>query len=205
MIAPDRHAAMVSFVPTGTYDEAALYIDDITAAVDGVQAQHPDMFIGNAGVSTEKALEEVIMGGLAKAGLIAVVLTILILLLVLGSLTSRARAGRPRADGRLRVDRAVTAAVSAIVPMDASVNEVILLVGLAVGVDYSLFYIRRERDERRAGRSAEAALQAAAATSGRAVLISGFTVMIAMAGMFLSGDKTFVSFAIGTMIASSSP
>ena len=72
------------------------------------------------------------------------------------------------------------------------VTEVILLVGLAVGVDYSLFYMRRERDERRAGRSAEAALQAAAATSGRAVLISGFTVMIAMAGMFLSGDKTFI-------------
>ena len=85
-------------------------------------------------------------------------------------------------------------------PMDAQISEVILLVGLAVGVDYALFYMRRERDERRAGRSAGAALQAAAATSGRAVLISGFTVMIAMAGMFFSGDKTFMSFAIGTML-----
>ena len=76
----------------------------------------------------------------------------------------------------------------------------ILLIGLAVGVDYALFYMRRERDERRAGRSEGAALAAAAATSGRAVLISGFTVMIAMAGMFFSGDKTFMSFAIGTML-----
>ena len=89
---------------------------------------------------------------------------------------------------------------SQIVPMDESIAEVILLIGLAVGVDYSLFYIRRERDERRAGRSESAALEAAAATSGRAVLISGVTVMIAMAGMFFSGDKTFMSFAIGTMI-----
>src|SRR6478735_8471649 len=89
---------------------------------------------------------------------------------------------------------------SQIVPMDESVAEVILLIGLAVGVDYSLFYIRRERDERRAGRSETAALEAAAATSGRAVLISGITVMIAMAGMFFSGDKTFMSFAIGTMM-----
>src|SRR5207342_475689 len=88
---------------------------------------------------------------------------------------------------------------SQLVPMDASVNEVILLIGLAVGVDYSLFYMRRERDERRAGRTATASLQAAAATSGRAVLVSGVTVMIAMAGMFLSGDKTFMSFAVGTM------
>ena len=75
-----------------------------------------------------------------------------------------------------------------------------LLVGLAVGVDYSLFYLKREREERAAGRSPEAALEVAAATSGRAVLISGFTVIIAMAGMFLSGDKTFMSFAVGTML-----
>ena len=81
-----------------------------------------------------------------------------------------------------------------------TISAVILLIGLAVGVDYSLFYIRRERDERRAGRSESAALEAAAATSGRAVLISGITVMIAMAGMFFSGDKTFMSFAIGTML-----
>ncbi len=60
--------------------------------------------------------------------------------------------------------------------------------------------MRRERDERRAGRSAGASLQAAAATSGRAVLLSGLTVMIAMAGMFFSGDKTFMSFAIGAML-----
>ena len=89
---------------------------------------------------------------------------------------------------------------SQLVPMDTSVNEVILLIGLAVGVDYSLFYLRRERDERRAGEARSGGLEAAAATSGRAVLISGFTVMIAMAGMLLSGDKTFMSFAIGTMM-----
>ena len=78
--------------------------------------------------------------------------------------------------------------------------EVVLLVGLAVGVDYSLFYMRREREERAAGRTEGAALQAAAATSGHAVLVSGITVLIAMAGMFLSGDGTFMSFSVGTMI-----
>ena len=65
----------------------------------------------------------------------------------------------------------------------------ILLIGLAVGVDYSLFYLRREREERaRRAQRARPRSQAAAATSGRAVLISGLTVMIAMAGMFLTGD-----------------
>ncbi|MGI9098469.1 MAG: MMPL family transporter [Solirubrobacteraceae bacterium] len=60
--------------------------------------------------------------------------------------------------------------------------------------------MRREREERAAGRSAEAALEAAAATSGRAVLISGFTVMVAMAGMYFTGSSTFSSFATGTII-----
>ncbi len=76
----------------------------------------------------------------------------------------------------------------------------VLLIGLAVGVDYALFYIRREREERAAGRSEEAALEAAAATSGRAVMVSGITVMAAMAGMYLGGAATFISFATGTII-----
>src|SRR5207253_2717382 len=86
------------------------------------------------------------------------------------------------------------------VPLDQNVSAVILLVGLAVGVDYSLFYVKREREERAAGKGHRAALEAAAATSGRSVLISGLTVMVAMAGLLLTGDKTYLSFGIATMI-----
>ena len=89
---------------------------------------------------------------------------------------------------------------SQLFPVDDNLAAVILLIGLAVGVDYSLFYLRREREERAAGRSREEALQVAAATSGRAVLISGLTVIVAMAGMFISGDKTFIAFAVGTIL-----
>ena len=78
--------------------------------------------------------------------------------------------------------------------------QVVLLVGLAVGVDYSLFYIRREREERAKGRSKLDALDMAAATSGRAVLISGMTVIIAMAGMFLTGNTTFMGMGLGTIL-----
>jgi RND superfamily putative drug exporter len=84
--------------------------------------------------------------------------------------------------------------------MDQNVSAVILLIGLAVGVDYSLFYLKREREERAAGKGARAALEAAAATSGRSVLISGFTVMIAMAGLMFSGDKSYLGFGIATMM-----
>jgi RND superfamily putative drug exporter len=89
---------------------------------------------------------------------------------------------------------------SQLFPIDDSTSAVILLIGMAVGVDYSLFYMRREREERAAGHDPRTAVQRAAATSGRAVLISGLTVMTAMAGMFLSGDKTFIGIGLGAML-----
>ena len=92
------------------------------------------------------------------------------------------------------------APVSQLFPVDEMISSVILLVGLAVGVDYSLFYLRRQRAERHKGHSNERALEIAAATSGRAVLVSGMTVAIAMAGMFLTGSATFMSFAVGTIM-----
>jgi RND superfamily putative drug exporter len=84
--------------------------------------------------------------------------------------------------------------------VDSSANSVMLLMGLAVGVDYCLFYLRREREERAAGREKEVALRIAAATSGRSVLVSGLTVMVAMAGMFLSGMHIFEGFAVATIL-----
>ena len=86
------------------------------------------------------------------------------------------------------------------IPLAQEAFAVVLLIGLAVGVDYSLFYLRREREERAAGRSPKDALEIAAATSGRSVLISGLTVMVAMAGLFLTGDATFASFGYATII-----
>ena len=136
---------------------------------------------------------------LKTAGMIALPLTLVILLLVFGSAVA-ALIPVLLAITAVIATTALIALPSQIVPVDEQIAEVILLIGLAVGIDYSLFYLRREREERAAGRSEHAALEAAAATSGRAVLVSGITVLIAMAGMFLSGDKSFMSFSIGTMM-----
>jgi RND superfamily putative drug exporter len=199
-ISDDEHGVMVTFQPKGTFEEASLYIDKIDAAVEKAQQRHPDFYVDEMGsVSTTKATDAAFNSMLAKAGLISIPLTLLILLLVFGSLTA-ALIPLLLALTAVFATMGLIAFPSSIVPMDESVNEVILLIGLAVGVDYSLFYVKREREERSAGRSERAALEAAAATSGRSVLISGITVMTAMAGMFLSGDKTFMSFSIGTII-----
>jgi len=199
LVSEDGHSAMVQFTPKGTYEEAILYIDTIVSAVDEAEARHPGISMDSLGVSSDKAIDAEIKGGLAKAGLISIPLTIIILMVVLGSFVG---ALIPLFLGITSVvaTTGLLALSSKGVPASENIMEVVLLIGLAVGVDYALFYMRRERQERAAGRTESAALEAAAATSGRAVLVSGMTVLIAMAGMFLSGDKTFMSFSVGTMI-----
>ena len=126
-------------------------------------------------------------------------LTLIILLFTFGALVA---AGIPVLLGLTAVlaTLGLLGPVSQLAPVDASVMHVVLLIGMAVGVDYSLFYVKREREERAAGRDSNAAIEAAAATSGRAILISGFTVMVAMAGMYLGGISNFASFATGTIM-----
>ena len=200
LISDDRHAAMIQFSPKGDYDEAIAYIDTIVAGVDKTAERHPALDIEELGsASTGKAVDEAFSSMLKTAGMIALPLALIILLFVFGSAVA-ALLPLLLAITAVMATTSLIAFPSQIVPVDEQIAEVILLIGLAVGVDYSLFYLRREREERAAGRSEHAALEAAAATSGRAVLVSGITVLVAMAGMFLSGDKTFMSFSIGTMM-----
>jgi uncharacterized membrane protein YdfJ with MMPL/SSD domain len=145
-------------------------------------------------------VSEAISSDFKTALITSLPVTLLILLVAFGALVA---AGMPLLLGLT----AVIATIGLLGPIshigsgvDESINEVVLLIGLAVGVDYSMFYLRREREERAAGRSEDASLAAASATSGRAVMVSGFTVMIAMAGMYLAGASTFQSFATGTIL-----
>jgi uncharacterized membrane protein YdfJ with MMPL/SSD domain len=195
----DGHTALVEWDMNGTLKSAENRIDPLTIAVAAVARANPKFYVGEAGaVSSSKALDKMFNSQLGRAGALSVPLTMLILVLVFGSLVA-AFVPLMLAIQSVVATIGLVAIASHLTPMDPSVGAVVTLVGLAVGVDYSLFYLRREREERAAGRGERAALQAAAATSGRSVLISGATVMIAMAGMLFSGDKTFESFSIATM------
>jgi RND superfamily putative drug exporter len=199
-VAANGRTAIVQWEMKGSDTVAKKHIDPITAATAAVAARHPGLYIGEAGsASSNKALDAMFTKQLKQAGTRSVPLTLAVLVIVFGTLVA---AGVPL----LLALTAVLATIglvtlpSRIVPMDQAVAEVILLIGLAVGVDYALFYLKREREERAAGKGHRAALDAAAATSGRSVLISGLTVMAAMAGLFFSGDRTFRSFGVGTML-----
>ncbi len=200
LVSDDGRTVMVQWEMKGKLDEAEKKIDPILAATARVGNAHPDFFVGEAGaVSSDKALNAAFGEQLAQAGERSIPLTLIVLLLVFGAVVAAtvplivALTGVAATIGLLAIP-------SQWVAMDQNVSAVVLLIGLAVGVDYSLFYIKREREERAAGRAHRAALEAAAATSGRSVLISGITVMVAMAGMLFSGDKMYYSFGIATMM-----
>ncbi len=199
-VSADGHAALVGFEIRGDSTEAKQRVDPSLAAVAAVQAGHANFDIEQfGGASANQAVGETIGDDLKKAGELSVPITLIILIVAFGSLVA---AGLPLLIGITAVVAALglVAIPSHLLPVDESLAAVVLMIGLAVGVDYSLFYLRREREERAAGRSERAALEAAAATSGRAVLISGVTVIVAMAGMLISGDKSFISIAEGAIV-----
>ena len=199
-ISKDGHAALVDFEIRGDPDDAADKIDPIIAKVDDMQRTHPEFFIGQFGyASASNAVETAAGDDLEKAGLLSLPITLAILVVAFGALVA---AGIPLLLALTAVFATfgLIALPSHIFPVAMQAPALVLLIGLAVGVDYTMFYLRREREERAAGRSERAALEAAAATSGRSVLISGLTVMTAMAGMFLTGDKVFASFGVATIL-----
>jgi len=199
-VAKGRHAALVEFEIRGKKNDAGDKLGPVLKSVKDAQRAHPGFFIGEFGeASAAKAVDDAFANDLEKAGVYSVPLTLIILVLAFGALVA---AGIPLLLALTAVFTTfgLVALPSHLLPLAPEALAVVLLVGLAVGVDYSMFYLRREREERAAGRSEQAALEAAAATSGRSVLISGLTVMAAMAGMFLTGDGTFASFGYATMI-----
>ena len=200
LVSRDRRSTLVLFDIVGDSKVAGDRIEPVLAAIARAQAAHPQFRIEEFGdASARRAISQAFEEDARRAEFLSLPITLLILVAAFGALVA---AGIPLLLGLTAVAATVglLGPVSHVIPLADAVSSVVLLVGLAVGVDYSMFYIRRMRDERAAGRSNSAALAVAAATSGRAVLISGLTVLVAMSGMFVVAHPVFSSFAIGTMM-----
>jgi uncharacterized membrane protein YdfJ with MMPL/SSD domain len=196
----DEHAALVNADLKGDPDDAEDTASKTFAAVDQAKRANPGFQIGVVGDGTaDKQLSDSISDDFAKAETLSIPITLLILVVAFGALVA---AGIPLilALSAVMATIGLVSIPSQIFPVDDAIGSVILLIGMAVGVDYSLFYLRREREERARGRSPRDAIDAAAATSGRAVLVSGLTVIAAMSGMALGGSSVFLSFGIGTLL-----
>jgi uncharacterized membrane protein YdfJ with MMPL/SSD domain len=199
-ISKSGHSALIEFDIRGDRSKAVDKIGPVLDRVAAAQHAHPGFVIGEFGLaSAQKGVDTAFGDDLGKAGKLSLPITLIVLLLTFGALVA---AGIPLLLGLTAVlaTFGLIALPSHLVPVAIQAYAMVLLIGLAVGVDYSMFYLKRERQERAAGHSRHAALAAAAATSGRSVLISGLTVITAMAGMFMTADQTFASLALATIL-----
>jgi RND superfamily putative drug exporter len=175
-------------------------VEDMLTATDRFGADNPDLIVGQIGdTSVDLELNETIERDFLRAELFSLPITLVILLIAFGAVVA---AGVPLllGLGSVAIAFGLTAIASRVViPVDPNAQSMVLLIGLAVGVDYALFVLRRSNEERLAGATPREAVIRAGATAGRAVVISGLTVMVAMSGMLVAGGL-FTSLALGTLL-----
>ncbi|MFE2965681.1 MMPL family transporter [Streptomyces sp. NPDC059340] len=199
-ISRDGRSALVQFDMRGDADTAGDRVEPVLNAVKGVQKDHAGLRIEEiGGASMQKTFADAFGDDFKKAEYSAVPVALGILLIAFGALVA-ALLPVALALTAIMATMGLMGIVSHLQPMSDTANSVMLLVGLAVGVDYCLFYLRREREEREAGRDAGAALRIAAATSGRAIVVSGVTVCVAMAGMLFTGLAEFEAMGLASLM-----
>ncbi|MFE7547525.1 MMPL family transporter [Streptomyces gardneri] len=197
---PDGRALLLPVTMKGDTENADTRVQPLLDASAATEKAHEGIRIDQIGTgSTAKGLGETLGEDFKKAELISLPLTLLILLVVFGAVIA---AGVPVLLAMSCVGAAIglSALASHVLPETSAVSNVILLMGMAVGVDYSLFYLKREREERRKGASHLDAIEIAAETSGHTVVVSGTTVVVSMAGLYLAQEATFASLATGSII-----
>ena len=200
LVSPDGSTVRIVARVPGDGEALADRMQPVEPALADLRAAHPDVeILALNNVLANREIMELVNGGLDSSLRITIPLTFLILLIAFGTVVAAA----------VPLVLAVTALLAAfgllglysqvISPVSAYASQLIVLIGLAVAVDYSLFMLTRFRTERRHGRSKLAAIDVASNTAGRAVFFSGLAVMISIAGLFLLDDPLFRSMAIGTI------
>ncbi|WP_212755329.1 MMPL family transporter [Flexivirga aerilata] len=200
VVAPDRTSVLVAATMKQVADDATPDISGLEKAVTQAQERAPGLrFVQTGDTSLNTAINDRVAGDLGAAETISLPITLALMLLVFAALIA---AGIPvlLAITSVFATMGLMGPISLIVPMEPTVTSMILLIGMAVGVDYSLFYLKRERQERQRGRGTIDAVEIAAATSGHSIVVSGFAVAVSMVGLYVVGDATFNSLATGALL-----
>ena len=197
-ISKDRHSARIVIELRTTDPEKAKTLDGpVAAALSAANTRHPGIAIEEFGGHSLKQFDDAVSHDFAKAGEISLPLTLAVLVIAFGELVA---AGLPLLLALTAViaTTGLLALPSKLIPLDPQVGVIVLLIGLAVGVDYAMFYLKREREER-AARPQRGRGRAGRRGHVRACrfMVPEITVIVAMAGMLFTRDKTFTSFGLG--------
>jgi RND superfamily putative drug exporter len=200
VVSPDGTAVLLRLTLVGDIATAGGRVAPLVDEVGRVGDAHPGLRVEMVGDGTlQRGFAELQAADLNRAALLSVPLTLAVMLVAFGAIIA---AGVPvlLALSTVAGSMGLYALASQFVPDPGPVLHVIVLIGMAVGVDYSLFYIKREREERARGAGRIDAVELAAATSGRAAVVAGFSTIVAMTGLYLAGDAVFSAMATGAIL-----
>ncbi len=201
MVSEDRRSTIISLEMTGALDdaddniEAVLDVGDAAEAGSGGEFNVLQVGFASIGFESNKQSEE----DLIKGETFGVTIALVILILVFGALVA---ALVPIIIAVLSIAIAIglAALVGQLGDLSFFITNMITMIGLAVGIDYSLFIVQRYREERSKGLDKLAAIDKAGATASRAVFFSGITVVLALIGMLLVPSTIFVALGLGAIL-----
>ncbi|WP_327274428.1 MMPL family transporter [Streptomyces sp. NBC_01224] len=199
-VSQDGRSGLITFEVASSEGKFEANYAAAVKAVKRVQERHPQVQLAQAGDhSLSEAVNDGIKDDLKRAETTSLPLTLLILLVAFGSLIA---AGIPLLLSATTVAAAfgLLQLVSQWVPFNSAASAIVLLIGMAVGIDYALFYLRRVREERAAGHDVRESLRITARTSGHAIVASGLTVMVCMIGLLFTGVDVFKGLTAGTVL-----
>jgi RND superfamily putative drug exporter len=199
LVSQDRRATILPFAMAGDFDDASDNIGKVIAVVDtrGGQSEFEVLITGQAaaGQDFEKIAEE----GLATGEAFGIPVALIILVLVCGAVVAAA-VPIVLAIGAILVALGAAALVGQVFSLSFFVQNVVFMIGLAVGIDYSLFIVSRYREERAGGRDKLEAIAHTGNTATRAVFFSGVTVVLALIGMLMVPFNVFIGLGIGAIL-----
>jgi RND superfamily putative drug exporter len=200
LISEDGHAALIPVTLTGGSDEA---MTNVTPVIEVVQNADADPRFrattfgeGSINVEFEALAEET----LVKGETLGLSIALVILVLVFGAVVA---AGVPLLLAVVSIVLAagITALIGTALDLSFFVVNMITMIGLAVGIDYSLFVVQRFREERARGHAVTEAVARAGDSATRAVFFSGLTVVIALTGLLYMPETTMRSMGMGAIVA----
>ncbi len=199
LVSADRKTTVMAVLMTGSLAEAELNIEDVLAVIE--QANASDGFrvliVGPASVSYESL--EFAREDLEQGERFGIPVALIILLVLFGAVVA-ALAPIGLAVVAIAIALGLVALIGQVFELSFFVTLMVTMIGLAVGIDYSLFIISRFREEMRRGLPAREAVARTGDTAGRTVLFSGVTVMIALCGLLIVPFSFFQSLGIGAIL-----
>ena len=199
-VSEDRSATLIGFVMAGDFDTNSKHIEYVVDIVhEAAATEIVDFDIKIAGQATIGLdSREITQEDLEKGEMFGVPIALIILVVVLGAVAA-AVVPLVMAIVSIILALGISALVGTFFELSLFVSNIITMIGLAVGIDYSLFVLTRYREERGRGLDKIDAVSRAGATASRAVLFSGMTVVLALIGMVLIPFNIFISIGLGAI------